>query len=499
MDFSALRAEVEKLLPGKELTDPKSKIMFRPQPKQNELLRACGVLDWFEGTGPLQPAIADWIGFGGAAYGAKTYGLMGLNQILAYAYPGIKIGLFRKTYKEFEGAGSPIQYAHEIYTGTATSRNSGLEWNFGDTGSSLYLHHCEHDQDVYTYQGKSFDVLEFDEATHFSWFIVDTLKAWNRLGSASGLAKPFCILTSNPGNVGHGWYMKLFGLEEIKNWIRGIWSTPQNFMNPNDRISEVFFIPAFISDNKIGVQRDPEYEKRLRERDPDLADAMIDGDWTVFSGMAFRQFEKETHVIKYSELPSDFKTFPKWRAVDWGFDAPFCCLWGAHDPGTGRVYVYREVYEAGLTDAQQAQAIVINSPAEEHISITYGDPISFRTRHSRGNLSFTAADEYMENGVPIWNADNDRIGGKRKIDQRLATIQDGKPGLMIVDGCVNLIRTLPKLSRSKTNPEDVDKDQETHAYDTLRYLLTNVGMHSKKQGEGKQSIEYNPYLKIQGI
>ena len=51
MDFSALRAEVEKLLPGKELTDPKSKIMFRPQPKQNELLRACGVLDWFEGTG----------------------------------------------------------------------------------------------------------------------------------------------------------------------------------------------------------------------------------------------------------------------------------------------------------------------------------------------------------------------------------------------------------------------------------------------------------------
>ena len=499
IDFNALRAEVEKLLPGKELENPKDVIRFRPQPKQSDLLRACGVLDWFEGTGEKKPAVADFIGYGGAAYGAKTYGLMGLNQILAYAYPGIKIALFRRIYKEFEGAGSPIQYARELYTGTAKERDGGLEWNFGNTGSSLYMHHCEHEKDAYIYQGKSFDVLEFDEATHFPWIIVDTLKTWNRLGSECGLKKPFCIMTSNPGNVGHGWYMQLFNLERFEKWIRGEWSTPQKFLNPNNKYSEVFFIPSFISDNKIGTDRDPEYESRLRERDPDLAEAMIKGDWRVFSGMAFRQWDPNVHVINQKDLPADFKTYPKWRAVDWGYDAPFCCLWGAHDPATGRVFVYREVYAAGLTDSQQALEIVTNSPPEEGANITYGDPISFSIKHSRQGLIYTSADEYRENGVMIWNADNDRINGKKKIDQRLATIQDGKPGLIITDNCINLVRTLPKLARSQKNPEDVDPHQETHPYDTLRYLLTNVGMHSKKQGERTQTTEYNPYLKIKGI
>ena len=113
-------------------------------------------------------------------------------------------------------------------------------------------------------KGSQFDVLIWTRRHILRWFIVDYAESRGiRLGSASGLTKPFCILTSNPGNIGHGWYMQLFGLEEIKNWIRGVWSEPQNFMNPNDRISEMFFIPAFIPDNKIGVQRDPEYEKSL--------------------------------------------------------------------------------------------------------------------------------------------------------------------------------------------------------------------------------------------
>jgi hypothetical protein len=143
--------------------------------------------------------------------------------------------------------------------------------------------------------------------------------------------------------------------------------------------------------------------------------------------------------------------------------------------------------------------IVTNSPVEEGVSITYGDPVSFSIKHSKSGLVYTSADEYRENGVPIWNADNDRINGKKKIDQRLTPIQDGKPGLIITDNVVNLIRTLPKLARSQTNPEDVALNQEDHAYSALRYLLTNVGMHSKRQGEGSKKTKYNPWYNVRGI
>ena len=84
---------------------------------------------------------------------------------------------------------------------------------------------------------------------------------------------------------------------------------------------------------------------------------------------------------------------------------------------------------------------------------------------------YTSADEYRDHGVLLTEADNDRISGKKKIDQLLAPLPDGKPGLVIFRNCHNLIRTLPKLARSLINPEDVAQGQEDHAYDTtpVRY------------------------------
>ena len=494
-----LRKElIDVLMPSDEKSDPALLRKFVPQPRQREVFRVAGLLDWFEGTGPLKPAMTEWIGFGGAAYGGKTYNNLGIALVAAYAYPGVQIGYFRRTYKELEGAGSAIHDAYEVFAGVATPRDSGRVWKFGDTGSALYFQHCENEQDVHAYQSKQFDILIMDEATHFTWFQMQYLHTRNCISGPNGLPRPFKLLTSNPGGIGHSWYMQLFGLESIDKWIKGVWNEPISVVNPSNERSETYFIPSFINDNQVGVKRDPGYEKRLREADPDLADALINGDWSIFSGMAFRTFDRTQHVIKQENLPSNFKSFPKWRAVDWGSDAPFCCLWFAKDPDIGRIYVYREAYQPGLTDSQQATTIVMNTPPEEAISITYGDPISFATRRSRGEVFFTPTDEYRDNGVIIFGADNDRISGKRKVDQLLAPLPDGKPGLMITDNCINLIRTLPKLARSKVNPEDVDKDQEDHAYSALRYGLTNPGMHSKKQTDNQPSY-VNPWTRVPGI
>src|SRR5207249_6358235 len=65
-----------------------------------------------------------------------------------------------------------------------------------------------------------------------------------------------------------------------------------------------------------------------------------------------------------------------------------------------------------------------------------------------------------------------RVAGVSAVHQRLAMKDDGLPGLIIFRTCRNLIRTLPAMTYSKTNPEDIDPDCEEHAVKALMYGLT---------------------------
>jgi hypothetical protein len=65
-----------------------------------------------------------------------------------------------------------------------------------------------------------------------------------------------------------------------------------------------------------------------------------------------------------------------------------------------------------------------------------------------------------------------RLAGISAIHARLAMKRDGRPGLIVFNTCRNLIRTLPALVYSRTNPEDIDDGCEQHAVDALRYGLT---------------------------
>ena len=53
-----------------------------------------------------------------------------------------------------------------------------------------------------------------------------------------------------------------------------------------------------------------------------------------------------------------------------------------------------------------------------------------------------------------------RVRGLSAIDQRLTPKNDGYGGLVIFRGCRNLIRTLPAMVYSRTNPEDIDDSCE---------------------------------------
>ena len=458
------------------------------QARQATLLEACGFhcepagemeingqqVPMYQPTGERKAAVADVIGYGGAAYGGKTYGNLILARTAAALWPGVQIAFFRRTYAQLNGPGAAMQTAYDVFGSVARPTDGGREWDW-ENGSQFYFRYCQHETDVFNYQSQQIDILLMDEATHFSWKIVDYLLTRNRATVDHPFFKPFAVLPSNPGNIGHVWYSQLFDV----NKEFGKHEQAKRVLNPNGKHSNVYFIPALLEDNQIGVSRDPGYEGRLMERDADVARALRYGDWTVFAGQAFRAWNPEKHKVKSFDIPAHW---PKWRATDWGDAAPFCTLWFTKDLDTGRVYVYREVYQRNMTDTQQARLIRESTPPDEKIKLHYADPSMWSEKNLRGMVG-SSATEYAAEGVPLTKANNDRIQGVRTIKRLLANLPDGRPGLQIFEDCENICKQLATLVSARNNPEDVDTEQEDHAYDTLRYGLTGVVSTDKKKEE----------------
>lgn len=461
----------------------RERFAWRPQPKQAELLKAAGLLDWFLRDRPVTAPAAGLLGYGGAAGGGKTDTLLAVGLMICDAFPGAKVGFFRRTYEELDGADGAIQRSLEIYAGLGTYNVSKHAWRFPN-GSRLFFRHLHTDKDKYKYQGQQFHVLLVDEATHFIWSMVDYLLTRNRT-TIAGLF-PFCVMASNPGNVGHVWYSELFDVQDHSGGRLGAHYQVKTVTTANGKGDRVYFVPALLDDNQVLRDADPDYERKLEMRDPDLAEALRWGNWQTFAGQVFKRWRRARNVVPPAMPPANW---PKWRAVDWGYAKPFACVWMTMNPDTGRVFVYREVYGPGYDDRQQARTIKTMTPPDETISITYADPSMWAAKNYKG-VVYSTADQYQEEGVPLTPADNDRLSGKRKVDRVMADLPDGAPGLIVTENCSNLIRTLPYLVYDRANVEDVDTTQEDHAYDALRYGLTNYRIIAdEKKGREASGLE----------
>ena len=473
------------------------------QQRQADLLKACGFpcapagthefygqqVPMFRPVGIQKPAAAEVIGYGGAAFGGKSYGGLILGRIAAELIPGVQIAFFRRTYAELDGPGAAIQKSYEIFTNAAKDRDGGKEWQW-DNGSGFYFRHCQRESDVYNYQSQQIDILIIDEATHFTWKMIDYLLTRNRanVGSLSGFT-PFALLFANPGNIGHVWYSQIFDVEKNQEQVKEI-------VNPNGKPAKTIFIPAFLEDNQIGVARDPGYEGRLMQRDPSIAKALRWGDWSIFAGQMFPTWNRDRISIKPFEIP---KYWARWRAVDYGLNHPFAAGWFTQDPTTERIFIYRAILEPGLTDTQQARLIRTQTPADEHILRTYASPDMW-ARKTVGTRIFTSVDEYRDEGVTLTKADNDRLNGVRKIHRLLVDAMDGKPRIQVFENYYDVFVVMPTLVRSELRPEDVEKVDGDDAFDMLKYGLTHLELPAGDQDEeAKKRRTEHPARGVKGI
>lgn len=465
-----------------------------PQPRQLRFLRACGMGHPF-GAGEPGDVEAEVVGYGGAAGGGKSDALLMMGIVAGLTWPGCKVGFFRRTYPELDGPGGAIQRSLELMSGWAHWNGGKRRWIL-PTGSLIQFCHCQREADVYRYQSQQFDLLLLDEATHFTEFQVRYLRTRNR-ATVDGV-RPIAAMGTNPGNVGHLWFKREFVDAGPAERVQVV--------DVEGEGEEHLFVPARLSDNAILEERDPGYRRRLMRQPAALRRALLEGDWDVFAGQVFGEFRRDVHVVRPFELEApplspprgaggreeaprgaggrgegegemergeQGKGWVRWRAVDWGYAAPMCCLWLAKDLDSGQVVVYRELYEAGLTDPEQVERIV-ELTGEEKIKATVADP-SMWTKRSTERETVSTADVYRRGGVRLRRADNDRLGGKRRVHEALAVGgEEGgvTPPLQIFETCGNLVRTLPALPYDQVRVEDVDTGAEDHAYDALRYGLS---------------------------
>lgn len=419
-----------------------------------------------------------YIGYGGARGGGKSWSVRTKAKLLCVRYRGIKVLIVRRTYPQLE-ENHIVPLREEIPKKLARYNGKDRKFTF-ITGSTIKFMYCNSDKDLENFQGQEYDIIFIDEATQLSEYQLKMIAACNR--GANDFPKRI-YYTCNPGGQGHAYIKRIFIDRKY---------------NKGEKPEEYSFTQARVKDNKVLMQKDPEYISRLEALPPKLRKAHLEGSWDIFEGQFFEEFIDDeehyddrawTHVIEPFEIPYDWKIV---RSYDFGYAKPFSLGWWAIDYD-GVAYRILELY--GCTNEpnegvkwepeeqfRRIREMEMTHPLLKGRKITgVADPSIWDG--SRGQSVEETAEKhqiYFEKGV------NDRIPGWMQIHYRLAFDENGHPMMYVFNTCKAFIRTIPLMSYSETKPEDLDTDLEDHVADETRYFCMSRPIKPRKQAKMKE-------------
>jgi hypothetical protein len=350
------------------------------------------------------------------------------------------------------------------------------------------------DTDAYTkYQGHEYHRILIEELTQ----IPEEKNYLRILSSCRSVVpdlKPQVFLTTNPGGKGHMWVKKRF-IDVVPPgttfWEHG-----------RSRI----FIQATMDDNPTLMQNDPNYVaniESLKDSDYETYMAWRFGDWDRFAGQVFKEFSRVKHVLS-PLLPRKGDHF---LSMDWGYseNSAFaaylhCVLKMKSEDGQNfqRVVTYKEWYGNQKTPHEWAEIIYADC---QKMGITplkgFCDPAMFNTQ-TDGSISISRLmrQKWKELKGDDWllltKANNNRIARVATTHNWLSLCPDTLPYWLITESCPNLLRTLPMLVYDEHHVEDVDTDQEDHAFDAVGYFLMMVKFIAIKAGAHTYHLRAKP-------
>ena len=401
------------------------------------------------------------IAYGGARGGGKSWAVRTKSKLLAFRYPGIKILIVRKTYKELQN--NHIEQLTAELAGFAKYNRSDKMFRFPN-GSTISFGYCANEGDLGQYQGAEYDVVFIDEAGQLQESWIRKINLCVR--GTNGFPKR-TYYTLNPGGPGHAYFKRVF--------------VDRNF-NPDEDPNDYFFIQAKVEDNKALMDTQPDYLRELENLPPTLRAAWKDGRWDVYEGQFFEDFRdvpehykdrRWTHVIEPFEIPDGWTIC---RSYDFGYGKPFSCAWWAVDYD-GTIYRIMELYGCTRTPNEGVKWTPDKQFEEIHKTemphpwlkgktiIGVADPAIWVA--SRGE---SVADTAARYGVFFTPGDNERIAGWMQCHYRLQFDEDGYPRMYVFNTCRAFIRTIPTLIYDEHRAEDLDTKMEDHVADEWRYF-----------------------------
>lgn len=390
--------------------------------------------------------------YGGAAGGGKTYGQILDAFLYALKYPGSRQLILRRTFPELNK--NIIRNIQAIYPRSVFSYSSTTHTGRFVNGSLIDFGYLATEADVFQYQGAEYDVIRFDELTHFTEF--QYIYLISRLRGANAFPKSVKSST-NPGGIGHSWVKARFIDPAPAD------SEFEGFDANGRKTGTRIFIPSKVQENRFLMEKDPGYLVRLENLPEKERKALLLGEWDIFDGIRFTSFSRAVHVTEPFQVPAEWR---RYIAMDYGLDG-LAVLWVAIDRDRN-IYVYRELFAKSVIIRDAARRI-LEETGEDEIYATLAPP-DLRSRSQETGKS--RADIFAENGVRFTFVSNDRAAGWSAIDELLAVDAEGRARLHIFSTCTELIRCLPMLQIDPKRPDDVmtEPHEITHIPDALRYF-----------------------------
>ena len=250
---------------------------------------------------------ADIAIYGGSAGGGKSFALL-LEPLYHYYNKNFTGVIFRRSTTQIRNPGGLWDESMKLYShlSGANPRQSGLTWDF-DTGVKIKFAHLEHEKTVYEWQGSQLTFIGFDELTHFSQ------------------EQFFYMLSRNRSMAGTPGYVRATCNPDCNSWVRGLidwWIGDDGyaikersgvvrwFIRSDDKIiwadsrkelidkygpetipKSLTFISASIFDNKILLEKDPNYLANLKALSRVERMRLLGGNWNVRNvyGMFFQR------------------------------------------------------------------------------------------------------------------------------------------------------------------------------------------------------------------
>jgi phage terminase large subunit len=350
----------------------------------------------------------------------------------------------------------------------------------------IELGYCATDTDTAGYVGNEWDVLFLDEATTLSEYQFYALNSCVR--GVNNFPKRTYI-TCNPGGQGHEWVKRLYIDKEYRKGEKKkdyTFIQAKVYDNTPLLMSDIGFVEEwkkykkkhglrFLTEKAIrACVPFSNYVQALSLGSPEMVKAWLEGDWNIYSGKFFGEFDPKVHVIP--ELPKDefgrYEIPADWErtaAIDYGRDC-FAVLWFAASPD-GDVVCYRN-YEQENLRVSQAAATFIEMSKDDKLTQVFAPQDMWNTHSDTGR---STADIFAEFGVYFIEASWARISGWLNVREYISFDKEKKdsiPMLRFTENCTHVIKYIQLLQFDIKKPNDVDAKLNhswTHSTDALRY------------------------------